>query len=179
MTVAQPRREVRLAPSSLWNLVGQVIPLAAAVVAIPVLLRGLGTDRFGILTLAWVVIGYFSLFDMGLGRALTKVVAEESAAGRVPGLPRLIWTAMLLMTLLGIAAMLGLLLLSPWLVDRALRIPPILRLETTRTFYLLAICVPIVIVTTGLRGILEGSMRFDLTNAIRIPLGLFPFLGPV
>ena len=32
-------------------------------VAIPRLIEALGTARFGLLTLAWVVIGYFSLFD--------------------------------------------------------------------------------------------------------------------
>jgi len=79
--------EGRLAQSSLWNLLGQGVPIAAALVAIPLLVKGLGTERFGILTLAWVVIGYFSLFDLGMGRALTKVVAEELAAGRVAGLP--------------------------------------------------------------------------------------------
>jgi O-antigen/teichoic acid export membrane protein len=66
-----------LARSSLWNIAGQVLPMVAALVAIPPILRGIGIDRFGILTLGWVVVGYFSLFDFGLGRALTKIVASE------------------------------------------------------------------------------------------------------
>ena len=71
----------RLARNSALNLLGLCSPLLVAIVAIPILIRGLGTDRFGVLTLVWVVIGYSSLFDLGLSRALTKIVAEKLGAG--------------------------------------------------------------------------------------------------
>ena len=71
-----------LARNVVWNLLGTVAPLLVAVPAVPRLINGMGTDRFGVLTLAWVVIGYFSLFDFGFGRALTKLVAEKLGAGR-------------------------------------------------------------------------------------------------
>ena len=57
-----------LARNTIWNLVGQVAPMCVALFAIPVLIRHIGTDRFAILTIAWMVVGYFSLFDLGLGR---------------------------------------------------------------------------------------------------------------
>jgi len=85
---------VSLARNSVFNLLGQGIPFLAALVAIPPLIRGLGTDRFGVLTLAWMVIGYFSLFDLGLGRALTQVVAERISAGRDTVAPPLVWAAL-------------------------------------------------------------------------------------
>ena len=74
----------RLARNTLWSLLGQGAPLLAALVTIPVLVRNLGTERFGILTLIWMVIGYFSVFDLGLGRALTKLVAAKLGAGKPP-----------------------------------------------------------------------------------------------
>lgn len=61
----------------LWNLVGTGLPMLVAIPAIPALISGLGAARFGVLTLAWVVVGYFSLFDLGLGRAMTQLVAEK------------------------------------------------------------------------------------------------------
>ena len=63
-----------LARNTLWNLLGQVAPMSVALFAIPMLIRRVGTDRFGILTIAWMVVGYFSLFDLGLGRAMTNLV---------------------------------------------------------------------------------------------------------
>ncbi len=169
----------RLVQSTLWNLLGQVVPVLSAVVAIPVLVRALGTDRFGILTLAWVVIGYFSLFDFGIGRALTKVVAEELNAGRLVTLPKLVRGAFLIMGVLSLCATAVMLACSRILVERVLKIPVALRPETLDAFYVLALCVPVVILSTGLRGVLEAYMRFDLSNAVRVPLGIFTFLGPL
>ena len=169
----------RLARNVVWNLLGTGAPLLVAIVAIPILIEGLGTARFGVLTLAWMVVGYFSLFDLGLGRALTKLVAEKLGKGQNDEIPALIWTALSLMAVLGVLGTIVVATLSPWLVGGVLKIPSELQSETLTAFYLLAASIPIVISTTGLRGILEAHQRFGLVNAVRIPLGIFTFLGPV
>lgn len=168
-----------LARNTIWNLIGQVAPLLVALFAIPPIIRGLGTDRFGVLTLAWMVIGYFNLFDLGLSRALTKLVAEKLGARQEQEIPILVWTALLLMLFLGLVGTVVVSLLSPWLVRDVLKIPEILKLETLRAFYLLAFSIPVIITATGLRGILEAMQRFDLINAVRIPMGIFIFIGPL
>lgn len=168
-----------LAKNTVWNLVGQGVPIIAAVFAIPLLIKGLGVDRFGVLTLAWMVIGYFSLFDFGIGRALTKVVAEKLGNGQTEDIPAIAWTALFLMLLLGVAGAFVIASLSSWLVTSVLKIPAVLQHETLNTFYLLALSIPIVISTAALRGLLEAYQRFDLANIIRVPMGLFMFLGPL
>jgi len=168
-----------LARNSVWNLLGGGAPLLAALFAVPLLIKALGTDRFGALTLVWMVVGYFSLFDLGLGRALTKLVAEKLGAGEEDEVPVLVWTALALMAVLGIVGVAVVVPLSPWLVYKVLKFPNVLKAEMLKVFYLLALSIPIVISTTGLRGVLEAYQRFDLTNAIRIPAGLFNFLGPL
>jgi O-antigen/teichoic acid export membrane protein len=169
----------RLARNVSWNLLGTGAPLLVALVAIPVLIEELGMARFGILTLAWMVVGYFSLFDLGIGRALTKLVAEKLGKGQYEDIPSLIWVAMYLMFVLGMLGTVVVVLLSPWLVSSILKIPVELQPETLTTLYLLAISIPVVISTTGLRGVLEAHQRFGLVNIVRIPLGMFTFLGPV
>lgn len=174
-----PTSHKLLAKNTAWNLIGQLAPLVAAFFAMPVLVSVLGIHRFGVLTLAWVVIGYFSLFDFGIGRALTKAVADRLGGGQMAEISALIWSALAIMMLLGVcgAAVVG--ALSPWLVRRVLEIPFALHAETLNTFLLLAASLPIVITTAGLRGVLEAYQRFDLINLIRIPMGLFTFLGPL
>ena len=112
-----------LARNTLWSLLGQALPMVAAVLAIPLLVRGLGTERFGILTLTWTVIGYFSLFDFGLGRSLTQVVAERLGSGRTEELPALVWTSMLMILGLGVVLGSTLALATPWMAHSALHIP--------------------------------------------------------
>lgn len=169
----------RLARNVFWNLLGTAAPLLVAIVAIPILIDGLGTARFGVLTLAWMVVGYFSLFDFGFGRALTKLVAEKLGNYQYDEIPGLVWTAISLMAALGVLGAAIVAALSPWLVGSVLKIPADLQLETLNAFFLLAISIPIVIGTTGLRGILEAHQRFGLVNAVRIPAGVLTFLGPV
>ncbi len=72
-----------------------------------------------------------------------------------------------------------LLILIPSLVNKYLNISPALRLETLDTFYALAISIPIVSTTAGLRGVLEAYQKFDIINVIRVFLGVFTFLGPL
>jgi len=64
------------------NLLGWVVPLSVALVAIPYVVRGLGAERFGVLSIASALLGYFGIFDLGLGRATTKFVAESLARPR-------------------------------------------------------------------------------------------------
>ena len=126
-----------------------------------------------------MAIGYFSLFDLGLGRALTKHVAVKLGEGNHEELPSLIWTASLLMLLLGAVSAIILLFLSTWFVTSALKIPCEIHDETLKTFYLISLSVPIIISTSGLRGVLEALRRFDLITYVRIPMGIMTFLGPV
>ncbi len=175
----RPVRGHLLARNVVWNLLGLAAPLLVAVPAVPRLIRGVGIDRFGVLTLAWVVIGYFSLFDFGFGRALTKLVAEKLGAGRTEDIPPLFWTSLVLMLLFGGLGAAVMAVLSPWLVHSVLRIPATIQVETLRAFYVLAASVPVVIATTALRGFLEAYQRFRASTAVRIPLGVFTFAGPL
>jgi O-antigen/teichoic acid export membrane protein len=168
-----------LARNTIWNLLGQLLPMAVGVVAIPPLVRSLGVDRFGVLSLAWIVIGYFSLFDLGMGRALTKLVADKIGSNDEDSIPPLVWTSLYLMLALGVIGSIVMLGIAPWLALRALKVPLALQLETLRSFQLLAVSIPLVTVTSGLRGILEAQQRFRVLNFIRIPTSIFSFAGPL
>ncbi len=167
-----------LARNVFWHLLGTVGPLLVAVPAVPRLIHAMGTDRFGVLTLAWVVIGYFSLFDFGFGRALTKLVAEKLGARQNEDVPGLFWTSLTLMVVFGCVGSVVMAALSPWMVHSVLRIPVEIQRETLRAFYVLAASLPVVITTTALRGFLEAYQCFGLSTAVRIPLGIFTFAGP-
>lgn len=174
--ILSPRR---LAGSTVWNLGGQALPVVAALIAVPMLIRDLGLDRFGLLSLVWLLIGYFSLFDLGLGWALTRVIAQRLAARRDEEIPGLVWTALLLLLALGAVGTLVVVAATPWLVGEALRIPGDLESEAAGAFRVLAATLPFVTGTAALAGVLSAHQRFGPLNAIRSPLGAFSFLGPL
>jgi len=148
-------------------------------IAVPVLVAGLGIDRFGILTLAWTAIGYFSLFDLGLSRALTQAVSAALGGGRHEELPELSLTALVALALLGALGGLVLAALAPLLVERVLRIPAPLHDEAQRSFYLLAASLPFVLGTAGLRSLLEAHQDFGLATMLRVPYAIFNFVAPL
>lgn len=160
------------------NLAGWVLPAVAALVAIPRLLHGMGAERFGLLTLAWTLVGYFSAFDLGVGRALTQALAERVGDGDEVESPQLTWTALWLLVPVGVGCAVALALLAPRAAS-ALRVSPALRTEVTAAVRLVAAAVPFMVLTAGLRGALEAGQRFKVITALRIPLGLLTFLGPL
>lgn len=168
-----------IARNTLWNFAGRGLPLIVALVAIPLQIEGFGTDRFGLLALFWVVAGYFGLFDMGIGRATTKFVAERLAAKDVDAIPRLVWTSWLAMAGLGIAAALVLAATVPLFVSRLLNVPDDLKDEATRSMYWLALMLPLLLTQAGLQGVLEARQRFDMLNSIQIPAAILGYAVPL
>ena len=168
-----------LAKNSLINLAGFVLPLIVGLITIPLIVRGFGVERFGLLTLAWAIIGYFSLFDMGVGRAITQSIAERLGKSPVEEVARLAWTGLLMM---GVFALIGvgvIASLTPWFVSSVLNMPEALREETPWAFIMLAGAIPAVILSAGFAGVLTAIQRFDLINALRIPMGMMIFLVPL
>jgi len=155
------------------------MPLLVAFFAIPILIKSLGTDRFGIITIAWMLIGYLSLFDMGLGRALTQLVAERLGKNDLEEIPAIFWTSSVIILLFSIAGAVIFMAIASPLVHGVLKIPSQLQHETLLSLYLLAGSLPFVILTSALIGFLSAYQRFDIINAIRVPLGIYNYIGPL
>jgi O-antigen/teichoic acid export membrane protein len=168
-----------LAAGVLWTFFGQGVPLAVALFTIPVLVAGYGTDRFGVLALVWAAVGYFTLFDLGMGRALTQWVAGRVDRHASEDTGATIWTALALMGLLGVLGGGVLAALTPWLVETVLSMPQELVGEARTSFLLMAVLVPLLTFDQALRGILEAHLKFAIVNAVRIPFGTLTQLGPL
>jgi len=159
------------------NLAGLGLPLLAAVVTIPLLIAGLGEARFGLLALIWAVVGYFGLFDLGLGRALTLHLAPALARADRARAGRLAGTALALLAAAGCGAGVLMVLAAGSLVALIRDLPDVG--EARAALVAMAVAMPFVVVSAGLRGVLEADHRFGVINAIRIPMGLFTFVGPL
>lgn len=167
-----------IAKNTLYNLLGYGLPLVFALFFIPPLIKGLGEERFGILSISWMIIGYFSFFDFGIGRSLTKIISEKIGLNQIEKIPIMFWTSLLLMLSISFLIAISMFLLVPSLVN-IFNISEARHQETISTFYILALAVPIVTTTASLRGVLEAYQKFGIVNILRISLGVFTFLGPL
>ena len=152
----------------------------AALAAVPFLLHYLGQERLGVLSLVWVVVGYFSFLDMGLGRAVTVAVAScrsGGASGRAEEL-HFVGTAAALLVCVGSAmALLVGLAIAAWGVPVRLSSPAFLEEVKQALFWMLP-SLPLLLVSSALRGHLEGVGAFRSLNLLRIPTGVMLLAGP-
>lgn len=172
-------RAGRLARNTAFNLLGYGLPLAFGLASLPFIIRGLGAERFGILSLVWVVLGYFSFLDLGLGRATIRFIADAIGRGEPEEIPEYLWTTALIQLTLSLVGTAVLAILTPVLVARILDIPAALQAEARSAFYLTALSLPVVMISASFRGVLEAAQRFDLVNAVKIPSSSVNYLVPL
>jgi O-antigen/teichoic acid export membrane protein len=161
--------------NTIWNLIGTGLPLVMGVFTIPYLVRHLGVEAFGILTLVWTLIGYFSLFDFGLGRALTQQVASSLAHRDQASISAIVKSGFLFTLMTGLVGGLVLAAVAHPLAYTILKVAETLQHDTTICLLLAAFGIPLTTLTTGVRGVLEAYEDFKSINVLRIVLGVANF----
>ena len=162
-----------------WSAMGTSLPLAAAVLSTPFLIYYLGDARFGILTLAWVVVGYFGFLDFGLGRTVTHFVARQIGTKKEKYIRPTVNRIMGFLSIFGVLGGVVSALSSAYFISKVMKIDQLLQEEVYYSFLILSLTIPLVVVISGLRGAIEGLKRFDIVNIIRGITGAFTYLGPV
>ena len=167
-----------LRKNTLWNLAGSGLPLIAAVALIPYILQRLGAESFGILTLIWSLIGYFSLFDMGVGRALTYELSKLRAIDNHTEISLTLKAGLILTLAAGIFGAVIVFILAPYLATSWLKVSPVLQNDALLSFKIAAWGVIATTISSGLRGALEGLGYFASSNLNKIFLGFCMFVLP-
>ena len=153
--------------------------MLVGLLVVPDLIHKLGTDRFGVLSISWVLIGYLGLLDLGLARGLTQLLAKQIAAKIAPEIRASFarhvrrW-----MLSLGLGWVLLMLVLTPWIMHAGLQMPDGLHSEATAGWFCIALSVPLFMWAASSIGVLEAYGRFAAVNAVRIPMGIATFLVP-
>lgn len=160
------------------NVFGQLLPLVIAVAATPYVIRGLGQERFGILSLAWALLSYTAILDLGLSRATTKYAAEHLARGELDRLSSVVRSSLYAQLVLGSIGAVAAFSLAPLLANHVLKISLAMRSEALDTFLILALSLPVILVGNVYRGLLEAGQQFASINIVRVPTNISIFLIP-
>lgn len=163
---------------SLWSALGWILPALAALWAVPGLTRSLGATGFGLLAIAWSLVGWFSAADLGLSRAVTQGVARALARGARHEAAALTWSALALMTPVCVLAAALLWWSAPWLVG-FIHLGPDDQQDGLRAIHWIALAIPSTVLMTALRGVLEGARSFKVVTLLRVPLGVAFALVPL
>jgi O-antigen/teichoic acid export membrane protein len=170
---------VSIKKNTLWNLFGSAAPMIVGIAAIPYIYKHIGIERIGVLTIVWALIGYFSIFDFGLGRAVTQRIASLASHQADRQKKNIATTGVFLTLLIGlVGGLVGFAAIELVGVGWVNSTPHLDR-EIRNSFLLACLAIPATTATAGLRGILEGEQRFKAINLLKLILGLSNFLGPM
>jgi O-antigen/teichoic acid export membrane protein len=162
-----------VARNSFLSLCSELWTLVVIVLAMPLVVRALGPDSFGLFSLAWVVLGYMAILDFGVSRAATKFVSEHLSRDQTGMVEKICRTALAANLSLGLIGCAIAIALTPWLTVRIFHIPPQLVPEALRMFIALALAVPVLLIQAVLRAILSSYQRFgwiSVLNAAAVTL---------
>lgn len=144
---------MRLLRNSLYTLTSSILPAILSIVTIPFFVTQIGAERYGVLSIAWLVLGYFGSADFGIGRAITQRIAAMRASGE--GSPSdAVWSALIAMAGFGAITALLLSIFANWYFAGPFETAEGLRSEALNAVWILALCSIVV----GLNGVLSGAL---------------------
>lgn len=168
-----------------YNLLGSIIPLAVSLATIPIYIGYIGEARYGVLAIAWLFLGYFGLFDLGLGRATARRIAAMQD-GTDAERAQTFWTALTLNVGLGVVGGLLIWPFGAYFFGNVFTVEDTLRPEVQEAVPWLILAVPMATLSGVLSGALQGRERFLELNMISVagtlifqvmPLGTATFWG--
>lgn len=166
-----------LAKNSLLNLSSKIVPVLIGIISLPFIIENVGEEKFGIVSICWLIIGYFSVLDMGLSRSTVNQLANDLK--ETGGESQLEISRVIIFTLfiIGVFFSLCLVLFSKALTISVFNISKELQNDTAVAFYFISVGLPFTLVSNGLRGVLETYQRFRDIALIDVFSGISMYLG--
>jgi O-antigen/teichoic acid export membrane protein len=149
------------------NILGAIIPLAIALVTVPIYIRHIGDARYGMLSIVWLILGYFGFLDLGLSRAAANALARLRDAPQ-EARARILVTTLILNLGLGIFGSLCLSIFGSYLLQQVLTVPDVLKPEIAKAFPWIVGLFPLALIAGVGIGALESRERFLLANVLQV-----------
>jgi O-antigen/teichoic acid export membrane protein len=156
---------VSLRQNTLINFAGQIAAVVISLTTVPPFLRLIGEARYGVMVIVWLLLGYFSLFDLGLSQATAQRMATLKASSENDR-ATLLWTSLTMNALLGVIAALVLSVVGYFVLGRFVSMDATLRQESLRALPWISLALPISMAASTLSGALLGREAFGATTLV-------------
>lgn len=162
-----PVQARRLARNSLLTLGTRGLTVVMGLVFVPLMIRSVGMELYGLLGVTWMVLGQLAFMDLGFSAACTRFVSRSLAEGRAREAAEWAWTSIAVQALVGSVVAAALWIAAPSL-GALLRVSPEHAPLVVLTLRLFAVVIPLEMVSRSLTALLEATQRFGWVNALTL-----------
>lgn len=157
--------------NTIFGLAATLTYLATRLVTVPIVIRYLGLDGYGIWSIIMVTAGYMRMGSAGVKCAFQKYVAEAIGTGDFERANRLISTGTALMFALSVVAVAPVVIFATKLAVLA-GVPGKFVHDASASISLLAFIMLVANTGAGFEAIVTGAQRFDLLRKTNIVVAL-------
>lgn len=171
-------RSSSLKVNYLINIGGALVPLAISLLTVPIYLTTIGTARYGMLSIIWVLLGYFGFLDLGLSHASANALARIDIS-RKDDRMRVLATALSINMAMGLIGSGVLALFGYVLLEHLLKVPAAILPEIVTAFPWIAALLPLAMANGVAIGSLESRDEFLAANILQLSASLGGQIPPV
>lgn len=162
-----------------FTAMAMAVPLVVSLATVPFYIHKIGAERYGALAIAWLMLGYFSQADFGIGRAVMQRISSldkdrRTGAQSAP----IIWSALVLSIATGLLTSIILYFAAGYFFTELFQVDAGLASELQSALILLAMSGPVANIFSVAVGALQGAERqraVALLNLVNgVSLQLFP-----
>lgn len=140
-------------------------------ISTPYLVHKLGADAYGLFSIIIVVIGYFSVLDLGLGAATVKYVADFNARGDYQSIFLIVSTSLSIFLVMGTVGMLMMIGLAAPISNGLLHLPDSLTGTATVSLYIASLGFFVNMMLTVFSSVPTALQRLDIVNKRNLVVG--------
>jgi O-antigen/teichoic acid export membrane protein len=166
-----------LLKNGFYNTVGGILRIGLGIITIPLLIRQLGVEEYGLWTLASAVIGVVTLAEAGLSTATTVFVAQDLGEEDINELSQTLTVTVTMMLMMATLAAVGLWFGADLITNLFPQLKPLQQVEVSRAFQVGAVAVWARLVQQVLVGVEQAYQRYDLVNLIGTMQSLLTSIG--
>ena len=150
------------------NFCGKFLSFAVQLFLITYLIKNIGMDAYGIVVLAFALVGNANLLEAGFGLSITKYVAEYNAKGEWRRLLEVVNTNFVVTTLLALIFCLVIFVINEFLLEKIFTIPDNL-INTTKDLIRILILFSLVeFWSVGIMRVAEGFQKYSLMRSVEL-----------
>lgn len=155
-----------VARNTLYNLLGGLFPMLVALVTVPLYLKFIGAAEYGILTIAWLLMGYSTYAELGVGQGIANEIARLGDR-KIAEHNTVFWTGFVAALIFGVIVGFAMMLFGYALIPYWTSLGTKLKVELLHALPLLVAAGPLVTGNSVLASTIESRHHFIHVNIIQ------------